>query len=209
MLVVSHYKIQEAASRSQPWDKTTYSENAGQYYSFRTHPRLVREVLEDLKPYDHQASIQEFYSLLEWLNREDGALETNDCYFRAPTGNPDDQFQFDSKANGRVEFFIRKLEANLSEDAVHWVYRMISLYLQVERPDFKCAIFDIAAAATDYLDLPGGHDQRTGLRLVIYFSAYGNGDAETWSNLHAAIQGLFNAFKGLETAIHGDFLKFP
>ena len=209
MLVVSHYQLQENAARSQPWGKTTYTENAGQYYSFREKPALIREVLEDFKPYETQEAIQTFYELLEWLNRAEGVLETNDCFFRGPSENPDDQFQFTTKTHGRIEFFIRKLDANLSDDAVHWVYRMISIYLQVERPDFHAAIFDIAAGQTDYLDLPGGHDERTGLRLCIYFNAYGNGDAETWKNLNVAIQGLFNAFKGLENAFHGDFIKFP
>jgi hypothetical protein len=209
MLVVSHYEIQETAARSHPWGKTTYTENAGEYYSFREKPELIRESLEDFKPYDSRRAVQSFYELLEWLNREDGVLETNDCFFRPPAENPDDQFKFDTKTHGRIEFFIRKLEANLSGDAIQWLYRMVSLYLQVERPDFHCAIFDIAGAATDYVELPGGHDERTGLRLCIYFNAYGNGDAEAWENLNITIQGLFNAFKGVERAIHGDFLKFP
>ena len=208
MLVVSHYEIQESASRSQPWGKTTYSENAGEYFSFRERPELIRQVLEDFKPFESNDAVQTFYALLEWLNRDEGVLETNDCFFRPPAENPDDQFQFTRKTHGRIEFFIRKLDANLSGDAVHWLYRMMSLYLQVERPDFHCGIFDIAAARTDYIELPGEREERRGLRLCIYFNAYGNGDANAWDNLEIAIQGLFNAFKGLEAAIHGDFLKF-
>lgn len=209
MLVVSHFKIQDTAARTQPWVKTHYTENGGQYYSFRERPEFIRQVLEDFKPFESQAAVRSFYELLEWLNREEGVLETNDCYFRPPSDNPDDQFKFTKKTHGRIEFFVRKLEANLSDDAVQWVYRMISIYLQVERPDFEAAIFDIAAGATEYLDLPGGQDERTGLRFCIYFNAYGNGNAEAWSNLDVAIQGLFNAFKGLESAAHGDFIKFP
>ncbi|MBI6576846.1 MULTISPECIES: hypothetical protein [Pseudomonas syringae group] len=209
MLVVSHYEIQETAGRSQPWDKTTYTENAGAYYSFCEKPELIREVLEDFKPFESQKAVQTFYELLEWLNRKEGALETNDCFFRPPAENPDDQFRFSTKTHGRLEFFIRKLDMNLSGDAVHWLYRMLSLHLQVERPDFHSAIFDIAGAETEYLELPGGRNERTGLRLCIYFNAYGDGDANAWDNLDIAIHGLFEAFKGIERGIQGDFLKFP
>ena len=58
MLVVSHYEIQESASRSQPWGKTTYSENAGEYFSFRERPELIREVLEDFKPFESKDAVQ-------------------------------------------------------------------------------------------------------------------------------------------------------
>ncbi len=105
MLVVSHFELQESAGRSHPWGKTTYSENAGEYCSFREKPELIREVLEDFKPHESQKTILRFYELLEWVNRPSGLLETNDCYFRPPSTNPDEQFVFSNKVTGRVEFF--------------------------------------------------------------------------------------------------------
>ncbi|HGJ8975868.1 TPA: hypothetical protein ACJX8E_006348 [Pseudomonas aeruginosa] len=209
MLVVSHYQLQESASRAQPWDKTTYTENAGEYYSFRDNPELIREVLEDFKPHESQEAVRLFYEMLEWLNRKDGSLETNDCLLRPPEENLDDQFLFSRKARGRVEFFMRQLEFNLLDEACLWLYRMLSIHLQVERPDFQAAIFDIAACPTDYLNLPGRHDERTGVRFCIYFNAYGNGDAEAWDNLHTALDGLFEAFKAVERSMSGGYVKFP
>lgn len=209
MLVVSDYEVQDGSSRSQPWGKTSYSENGGQYHSFRQQPELIREVLEDFKPYEDQRAVQEFYCMLEWLNRPNAFFETNDCALRPPFSNPDAQFSYTHKINGRLEFFLRELSLNKVRTAMLWVYRMLSLHLQVERPDARNAIFDISGAPTDYIDLPGSENERTGVRFSIQFSAYGNGDTQAWSSLFDAINSLFEAFKGVERGFEGDFLKFP
>lgn len=209
MLVVSHYQLHEDASRTQPWGKTEYARDAGQYYSFRDKPQLIREVLEDFKPHENQKSVQRFYELLEWLNQPNAFFETNDCALRPPADNPDPQFQFSKKVTGRLEFFFRDHKANIAENLSRSLYRALSLHLQVERPDFHNAIFDISGAPTDYLDLPGSEDERTGVRFSIQFNAYGNGDSDAWSNLYVAIDGLFNAFKGVDREIDGAILKFP
>jgi hypothetical protein len=153
--------------------------------------------------------VQRFYELLEWLNQPRAFFETNDCALRPPTDNPDHQFQFSKKVHGRLEFFFRDLKANIEKDKTQWLYRALSLHLQVERPDFHNAIFDISGAPTDYIDLPGSEDERTGVRFSIQFNAYGNGDADAWSNLDVAILGLFEAFRGIDKGLDGSILKFP
>ncbi|CAN7418463.1 hypothetical protein LJR277_002572 [Pseudomonas sp. LjRoot277] len=212
MLVVSHFELDEAASRTQPWGKTEYAENAenaGQYYSFREKPELIREVLEDLKPHEDQRAVQRFYELLEWLNQPSAFFETNDCALRPPADNTHPQFQFSKRVSGRLEFFFRDLKANTDKAKSQWLYRMLSLHLQVERPDFYNAIFDISGAPTDYIDLPGSERERTGVRFSIGFNAYGNGDTDAWNNLDIAMQGLFEAFKGIDVGLDGAILKFP
>jgi hypothetical protein len=209
MLVVSHFELHEAASRTQPWGKTEYVEDAGQYYSFREKPELIREVLEDFKPHNDQRAVQRFYDLLEWLNQPRAFFETNDCALRPPTDNNHPQFQFTKRVSGRLEFFYRDQKINLNKDLTRSLYRALSLHLQVERPDFHNAIFDISGAPTDYIDLPGGEHERTGVRFSIHFNAYGNGDADAWDNLYVAIDGLFNAFEGVDRELDGAILKFP
>ena len=130
-------------------------------------------MLEDFNPHEDKQAVQTFYDFLRWINGPDSQLETNDCALREGViKNPDALFKFSHKIDGRVEILLRQHEVNCLAQAVTWLFRMLSLYLQVERPDFFDALID-RRVPTDFVLLPA--DENSGHRIRITFNAYGNG----------------------------------
>lgn len=202
-------KLNDERARSHPWGKTGYKERAGQYSNFMTNPELITTMLEDFNPHDDKQAVQTFYGFLRWINGLDSQLETNDCALREMViENPDALFKFSHKIDGRVEILLRKHEANCHAQIVTWLFRMLSLYLQVERPDFFDALIDLKSAPTDYVLLPG--DEGTGHRISVTFNAYGNGESEVWACLDAVFQSIWNATKRLNRGLsEGNNITFP
>ncbi|WP_333620548.1 hypothetical protein [Pantoea septica] len=202
-------KLEEEHARSHPWGKTEYEERAGQYSNFITNPELITTMLEDFNPHEDKQAVQTFYDFLRWINGPDSQLETNDCALREGViKNPDALFKFSHKIDGRVEILLRQHEVNCLAQAVTWLFRMLSLYLQVERPDFFDALIDLESAPTDFVLLPG--DENSGHRIRITFNAYGNGEVEVWACLATVFQSIWNATKRLNSALsEGNNLTFP
>lgn len=84
---------------------------------------------------------------------------------------------------------------------------MLSLYLQVERPDYQDAIFSISTIPTDYVLVP--NSKGAGFRVSIAFDAYGNGDTDTWESLLIAFDALLKALKRLEIGMTVSMPDFP
>lgn len=211
MLVVTCPVIPSRSStdrRSHPWGKTAYEEDGGAYYSFIERPELIREVLEDYRPHAERPAIQKFYELLEWINRPDGNLETNDCALRPPVPESD-LFRKTHRIGGRLELFMRNHAANTVayENAFLWMARMLAMYLQVEGPDCRTVIFDFSVKPTDYILLP--EDKCAGYRLSITFNAYGDGDDEVWGSLLTAFEALLEATKRLDRSFGGQIPELP
>jgi len=201
--------LENEPARSHPWGKTAYDERSGQYSNFVTNPELITTMLEDFKPHDDRPSIHTFYSFLRWINGPDSKLETNDCALREGViKNPDAIFKFSHKIDGRVEILLREHKVNCHAPIVTWLFRMLSLYLQVERPDFFDALIDLKNAPTDYVLLSG--NENSGQRIRITFNAYGNSEAEVWSCLDIVFQSVWKATERLNSALsEGDKLTFP
>ena len=51
---------QSGPSRPHPYKVADYDSNVD-YYDFKNQPELIREKLEDFKPYDVQEAIQTFF----------------------------------------------------------------------------------------------------------------------------------------------------
>uniref|UniRef100_UPI0036DC14A2 hypothetical protein n=1 Tax=Photorhabdus sp. RM322S TaxID=3342825 RepID=UPI0036DC14A2 len=197
MLVVSSFEVTESGRRTQPWNKTENAIRDGQYYDLRQNPELIETSLEDFYPYSDQPAVQTFYSMLKWINSNDSCLESTDCLL---SGEPIQNvraklFSCSHEITGRFEFFIREYELNTSKDTIGWVYDKLSLYLQIERPNFRKGSFRIAPLVTDYIT-PAG-DKLKGYRFCIYFQAYGDGIDDTWLSLNTAFNGLFETLKRL------------
>ncbi|AXC66210.1 hypothetical protein DOE63_11970 [Salmonella enterica subsp. diarizonae serovar 59:z10:-] len=196
MLVYPAIDLYSRGNRKQPWDKTTtYQYHEGQYYNFREQPELIETSLEDFIEYSDKPAVQTFYSLLKWLNGDLSALESTDCMFSG-SPHPNDAaivFHCTHLSSGRLEFFIRNLEYNKEERAIGWVLCKLSLYLQIERPDFRKGTFSIVPLVTEYLS--AGGDEISGYRICVYFEAYGNGIDDTWLSLNIMFNGIMEALK--------------
>jgi len=186
--------------RSHPWRKTEYNERPGFYSNFITNPELIPDVLEDFSPYADKPAVQTFYRFLRWINGHESQLETNDCALRdSVIDNPDGVFNFSHKIDGRVEFFYRDHKMNCRDDYVIWLFRMTSLYLQVERPDFLNGLITMQLAPTDFINLPT--NESAGHRIRLSFHAYGNGDGEVWSALRTTFECIRKVTERLNIAM--------
>jgi hypothetical protein len=56
----------------------------GPYVDLKADPSRIRTALEDFVPWSHHAAIDDFYTLVEWLNGSHSTLESNDCGSRRP-----------------------------------------------------------------------------------------------------------------------------
>lgn len=77
------------------------------YQNFVENPALIREVLEDFRPFGESPAIQAFYELLEWLNGAGSTLESVDCAFQYVGA------EVPTRAIGRLMLMYRKLDHNL------------------------------------------------------------------------------------------------
>ena len=99
----------------------------GQYYDFKARPDLINTVLEDFTPHNGNAGVQQFYGLLNHINRPGAPFETTDCallqkLYRS-TNSP-----FPSKAGwvgGHVIFMWRELDKNCSQKTIRWLLRQL------------------------------------------------------------------------------------
>lgn len=206
MIVVSSFEITESGKRTQPWGVTVGHEyKEGRYYNFRESPELITTHLEDFVEHSDQEAVQIFYSLIRWINGNDSIFESTDCLLSgSPEESPDAAlFRCSHTTKGRFEFFMRQTELNANKDSIQWVYDKLSIYLQVERPEFRKGTFRIAPLITDYITTDG--DKLTGYRFCVYFYAYGNGVMDTWGSLLSMFECLMKATKRVNAeAISGE-----
>jgi len=204
MIVIPEHNVEAQHKRSHPWTKTEYDDGAGKYYDFKAQPELIRTVLEDFVPFNGEPAIQSFYNMLQWVNRPEGVLETNDCAFRGPEPHEDVLFRKALRASGRLQFFYRAPEYNLPLDGVRWLLRMFHIYLSLERRDVDYAVFETSICPTDFV-LIG----QSGSRLSVRFCAYGDSQAETFAMLDVAFAGLRRAFERIDLAMSVQIPDYP
>ncbi|EMU8144910.1 hypothetical protein AAAM04_001465 [Salmonella enterica] len=208
MLVYPAIDLSSQGNRKQPWDKTiTHQYRQGKYYDFRKHPELIETSLEDFVDYSDNQAIQTFYSILKWINSDTSALESTDCLF---SGTPATNgfaviYHSTHSSNCRLEFFIREIEHNNNEHAIGWILNKLSIFLQVENPDFRKGTFGIVPLVTEYLTAGGIYLH--GYRICIYIDAYGNGIIDTWNSLDVLFNGLMKSLKRMSNEMISGGLK--
>lgn len=202
-------ELEEIHARSHPWGKTDYEERGGQYSNFIINPELITTMLEDFKPHENRHAVQTFYDFLRWINGTESKLETNDCALHEEViNNPDFLFKFTHKIDGRVEILFRNHEINCNNAITKWFFRTLSLYLQVERPNFFNALIDLRSVPTNYIMLSS--HENAGHRIRITFNAYGNGESDVWSCLNVVFHGIWKATERLNNALtEGNDITFP
>ncbi len=194
--------------RTHPWTITDYEGRQGFYTNFIEHPEQIPQVLEDFKPHDHQPGVKCFYGFLQWINGAESFLETNDCALsESVVLNPDRLIKRTHKIEGRVELFIREHALNANNAAVTWLFRMLSFYLQIQRPNFYDGFVTLQLAPTSFVELA---DQSDGHRIRLTFNAYGDGEDDTWAALSIVFSNIWEATKRLNQAMtEGDTPTFP
>ncbi|EOD4086086.1 hypothetical protein ACUH7A_004031 [Yersinia enterocolitica] len=205
MLVISSFEVTESGRRTQPWGKTEGHEyKEGKYYNFRENQELIETSLEDFNPFSSEKAVQTFYSMLRWINSDSSVLESTDCLLAGAPAQDymAEMFRCTHLSKGRFEFFIRNVELNTDKETFIWVFDRLSLYLQVERPEFRKGTFRISPLITDYLT---GGDKITGHRFCLDFNACGNGVEDTWVSLNIMFEGLMKTLERLNSEmISGD-----
>jgi hypothetical protein len=106
-----------AEPRSHPWTDAVANSDF-RYRNLKAEPSLIRTSLEDFVPWRHYSTIDEVYTLLEWLNGPTSTLESNDCAFTGPHVNEVPSFPKTLQSSGPVMVLHRALENNLSPASV-------------------------------------------------------------------------------------------
>jgi hypothetical protein len=183
--------------RLHPYEGSVYGGDVD-YYNFRESPELIREKLEDFKPFEHQKAIQRFYEGLEWLNSNASKLESNDSAFAGPRPNDNSPgFKTTLQCSGRVMVFYRTLPLNLISAKTDWLLRATNHFSKSLDPKFNRGALGLSFMDTAFVDLRNA----IGKELQIQFWAFGDTEEETWNNLKRVFDNLFGALKAVSYQI--------
>lgn len=175
--------------RSHPWIGSAASAEH-RHIDLRAEPSRIRRSLEDFVPWSHYAAIDDFYTLLEWLNAPASPLESNDCAFTGPHANDIPSFAKALQCSGRVMVLFSALEKNLSRPRVESFKDALHLALAAIDSDFPWGIIGTTIIPVRYVTLPVPDDEQLGFQLMISFWAWGSSEAELMSNLGRVVRNL-------------------
>ena len=173
--------------RSHPWIDATASSDY-RYRDLKAEPSHVRTSLEDFVPWSHHSAIDEFYTLLEWLNSPMSSLESNDCAFTGPHASEAPSFPKSLQCSGRVMVLYRTLATNLSRHRIESLKDSIHLRLRSLDPEFPWGMIGTTIVPVRYVTLPD--DEQLGYQLMISFWAWGSAEAELMTNLGRVVKNL-------------------
>lgn len=192
------------------------------YEDFKTNPAAIRIILEDFKPLDHQPAIQTFYAFLEWINGPDSHLETNDCVIRPPLPHKDPNSSRALNIRGRVVILFRDLRVNASENHTDWLcgklmqeMRAIDLEFTKDQGVLGFTLnpaIQIALSKGTWLSEKDFHappaDPGFARHLTVSFWAYGDDEAEAFTNVDRLFKDLWQGCRLISDDIDGA-LKNP
>ena len=199
MNVYHDKRFESEPSGYHPYTGGTYS-NEVHYYDFKKNPDLIPNVLEDFVGWNNQPAIQQFYSILRWLNGPESLLESNDCAFMGPHEETDPKRPKKIVVSGRLMIFYRDISLNFSRDNVEMMRTAVQHFLGQLAPelDLEQASVGVSTCSVVY-----SHFNRGGCRLMISFWAWGNDDQEAFDNLYR----LFKALSECLTIVSGEIKK--
>lgn len=174
--------------RSHPWVDAR-SDDTCRYYDLVASPALIRTSLEDLLPWERYSAIEDFYVLLEELNKS-AAVESNDCAFTGPAANESAASTKALECSGRVMVLFSAIEQNTIRPQMEWLKNQLHMGLSELDPDFQDGVVGTSIVPARYLALDSEEDGQLGTQLMISFWAWGDSKAETMSNLGSVLQNL-------------------
>jgi hypothetical protein len=184
--------------RSHPWSGSTLDVNA-RYYDLSAAPELIRAVLEDFKPFQAHAAVDDFYSLLERLNHPQSALESSDCAFSGPQPNQSRHMPGTLECSGRLMILFLALERNTLDVRMAWLKEALQRGLCAQDPRFDAGIIGTTLVPIRYLALPQG--AQLGQQLMLSFWAFGNSEASVMQALSRLFRNLSRALRGVSARL--------
>lgn len=164
------------------------SDDANVYLDFKKHPELIRSTLEDLIPFKKWGFVEQFYTLIEWLNSPRSLLESNDCVFNAAEDNPDQQYPYAKKCSARLMILFRDIPENCQAKSIDWLMQNILLQVSTTKLGFKAGAICLSQSPTCYLVLGSKADTGgMGHQVTLTFFAYGKNDPRCYENMQQVL----------------------
>jgi hypothetical protein len=182
--------------RSHPWVDAASNSDC-RYYDFTASPTHIRSSLEDFQPWGGHAAIEEFYALLEQINRCTSVLESNDCAFIGPHENDQPMYPKAFQCSGRVMVLFRELRQNTEKARVEILKDQLHHELVELDRDFPWAMIGTTLIPVRYLMLADRDDEQLGWQLMISFWAWGDTVADNMMNLRRLFTNLTVALRTL------------
>lgn len=186
-------------ARSHPWTDATGNPQF-RYYDLTASPEHIRNSLEDFQPWVRYAAIEDFYVLLESLNRLSSVFETNDCAFSGPEPVEQSSIPKAFQCSGRLMLLFRALERNTLPGSIEQLKnRLHHELIELDRR-FEWGVIGTTLVPARYLALADHGDNQLGCQLMISFWAWGDTEADTMENLKRLFKSLSRALTNLSTS---------
>jgi hypothetical protein len=188
----------EIPIRVHPYLDAEYDERV-RYHNFRETPELIREKLEDFKPFEPQQAVKTFYELVEWINGPESELESNDCAFTGPKTNISvNSSKKKMECKGRLMVFFRRLPNNLNTDTMKWLLNATGAYIErTDEQTWQDGIVGLSFMKTAFAAL----NNQIGEELVLRFWAFGDTEQEVFDNLDRLFRNLLTALEGVSKEV--------
>jgi hypothetical protein len=179
-------------ARSHPWTDSTGNPDF-RYYDLTASPEHIRTSLEDFVPWSHYGAVEDFYLLLESLNRPRSAFESNDSAFCGPERAGPSTHGKAFQCSGRLILLYRELERNTLPGGIERLKNELHHALVPLDPRFESGVIGTTLVPARYLALA----DKLGSQLMISFWAWGDSEADTMINLKRLFANLARALSTL------------
>ena len=180
-------QLDNSALRSHPW-RDMVSDESCVYMDFKKQPNLIRSALEDLIPFKKWDFVEQFYTLIEWVNSPSSLLESNDCVFNAVEDNPDQQYPYAKKCSARLMILFRDIPENCQAKSVNWLMNNILSLVSAIKPGFKAGAICLSQSPTCYLALGDKPDTGgMGHQVTLTFFAYGKNERRCYESMQEVL----------------------
>jgi hypothetical protein len=186
-------------ARSHPWTDATGNPDF-RYYDLTAAPEHIRTSLEDFLPWSHYAAIEDFYRLLEALNRQHSLFASNDCAFSGPEPNDQSTIAKAFQCSGRVMLLYRELERNTLPGSIERLKNQLHRELALLDQHFEWGVIGTTLVPARYLALAKHGENQLGSQLMVSFWAWGDTEADTMKNLRRLFESLSRALAKLSTS---------
>ncbi len=176
-------------ARSHPWTDSASCADY-RYVDLKADVSRVRTALEDFVPWSHYAAIDDFYTLVEWINGPRSTLESNDCAFTGPHANDAPSFAKALQCSGRIMVLFSRLEKNLSRPGIESFKDALHHRLGAIDPAFSWGMIGTTIVPVRYVTLDLSEDRQLGYQVMISFWAWGNVEEELMANLARVLRNL-------------------
>lgn len=195
-------QIDNSTLRSHPWTNMLSNDNSI-YMDFKKQPKLIRTTLEDFIPFKKWDFVEQFYSLIEWINSPNSLLESNDCVFNAAEENPDQQYPYAKKCSARLMILFRDIPENCQAKSIDWLINKILTLVSTSKPGFKAGAIALTQSPTCYLALGDKPDTGgMGSQVTLTFMAYGKNEKRCYENMKEVIIIAQNSLQSINKSIY-------